>query len=209
VKPTPKKIVLGLIVIAILFFGWRFAREVQANREVNRVRELRDQLTGEKGKSLSREERRKGWKKLRQEMAALTPKQREALFADRRKQMRDRLAAFFKMSPEEKMAQLDKDIERGEEMRKRMESGDFAGGKRGKSGQSQSGPGGGPGAGFGAPGERQKLTPEQRENRRKQFLDSTTPEERAQRSEYFKLLSQRRKELGLPAFGFPGGGRRP
>lgn len=50
----------------------------------------------------------------------------------------------------------------------------------------------------GGPPQNKNSTPEDRENRRKQFLDNTTPSERAHLSAAMQLLEQRRVARGLP-----------
>ncbi|NDC54513.1 MAG: hypothetical protein EBZ74_09555, partial [Planctomycetia bacterium] len=57
-------------------------------------------------------------------------------------------------------------------------------------------PGGGPPGGPPRGG-----TEEDRNRWRKQIIDTTTPEQRAQYVEYRRAMDQRRKELGLPAAG--------
>ncbi|MGI9176508.1 MAG: hypothetical protein ACR2IT_01470, partial [Pirellulales bacterium] len=56
--------------------------------------------------------------------------------------------------------------------------------------------GGGPGAG-GPGGGRRGGTEESRNERSKQRLDHSSPEQRAQQSEYRRAVEERRKELGL------------
>jgi hypothetical protein len=138
----------------------------------------------------------------------LSPEQRRQLGAERRKAARERMARFFKLPKEEQLAELDKQIQRMEESRKAWEARQAERAARGEESNGAGGPGGNAaGAGGpGGPGGWRRLGPEEREQRRKQFLDSTTPEERAQFSLYRQMLNQRRQELGLPAFG-PGGRR--
>jgi hypothetical protein len=50
--------------------------------------------------------------------------------------------------------------------------------------------------------------PDERERRRKEMLDSTTPEERAQVDQFRKDMQARRAQRGMgPVFGGPGGPR--
>ncbi|MBM4068430.1 MAG: hypothetical protein FJ271_05730 [Planctomycetes bacterium] len=70
--------------------------------------------------------------------------------------------------------------------------------------------GGGPGGGFGGPGGggfggkgRGKMTQEQREIRQKNRLDATSPEHRAQRTEFRRLMGDKMKQRGVSF----GGGR--
>jgi hypothetical protein len=65
------------------------------------------------------------------------------------------------------------------------------------------GPGGGQAGGPGGPpgGGRRTSTEEARNDRSKQRIDRSSPEERAQRTEYRRAVETRRSQLGLPASG--------
>jgi hypothetical protein len=126
--------------------------------------------------------------------------------------------SFFMMSPDQRMAELDRRIQdeeaqreaRRQEWSQRQASGDQNRGPRGDNG-GRGGPpggvgqGGGPQAGGGPPGGgrgdwgRGSFSSEER---RKSRLDSSSPQDRAQRDEYRRLMQQRREQLGL------SGGRR-
>jgi hypothetical protein len=186
-----KRVVQALAVLVAVLLLLGVVQRFRAQAQVERVRRLSSRLTGEDGRKLSEEERREAWRRVREEVGRLSPKQRSALREDRRKASRERLARFFKMSPAEKQSYLDQQIDSMEQLRKRWQS---QGGRRGN------GPGGPPGGG-------RSLSPEERDRRRKDRLDQTTPEERAQRAEFFKALSLRRQQRGLGGWGFPGGGR--
>jgi hypothetical protein len=70
------------------------------------------------------------------------------------------------------------------------------------------GPQGGPGAGQGGPrGGGRNQTPEQRAQRRNQFMDHTTPAARAKMAEYRDAMRKRRIELGLSPYPSRGPGR--
>ena len=82
-----------------------------------------------------------------------------------------------------------------------------SGGSNSGGNASASTPGSPPAAGGppGTPGTRSQDT---REDRKRDRLDSTSPETRAQRIVYMQDMAERRKERGLPTFGFgPGSGR--
>ena len=176
---------LLLLLLGILAAYLRFRPDPQ----VEKVKEMRDQLAGEAGRQLSPEERRERWQQLRQEMQQLSPKQRREVWADRRQASRERLARFSRMSPAERVAFLDEQIRRMEAARRqRQASGGGAG-----AGNSQ-----GPGGSRGRPG----LSSEQRDQLRRNRLDNTTPQERQQRADYFRQLADRRLQLGLPARPF-------
>jgi hypothetical protein len=127
-------------------------------------------------------------------------------------QFKEKFGRFFSSSPEEQRKALDKDIDRMAGMMK-----GFMSGKSGGFGP----PGmGGPGAGFkpadnsaknpsspngpnvkgkGAP------TPEERNKRLSDGLDKSTPEMRAQMTEYWVRMNQRVKERGVQMIPFLGG----
>ena len=63
-----------------------------------------------------------------------------------------------------------------------------------------------PPAGAGQPPGQQR-TPEDREKRRKEMLDRTTPEFRALMDQYRHDMEARRQQRGLPAVGPPGAKR--
>jgi hypothetical protein len=203
----------GLVVLALLLLLLSAAgllARLRADRQLARVKDLRNQLAGPAGRQLTREQRREGWQRLRKEVQRLSPAQRRMLFDERRKQQRERLAKFFKLSPEERLAELDRRIDRMEAMRQQWEarraardsgrSPDGAGNGSGAGGTSTgtatNGPGGPP------PWRGRPRSDEERNQRRKEWLARTTPEERAQRAEYFKLLAQRREQRGLPPLTF-------
>ncbi|MCE9555273.1 MAG: hypothetical protein K8T91_18130 [Planctomycetes bacterium] len=124
-----------------------------------------------------------------------------------------RLAAFFAMPQAERLASVDKMIETSEAFRKTMEENGAAGGGPPGGRPPVAGgaaPGGGPpgaagrGGRGGADAQRAtggrrggNSTPEQRKQRERNRLNRTTPEYRAQRTEFVRVVQARRKELGL------------
>jgi hypothetical protein len=145
------------------------------------ARELRAQLTGENGRSLTPEKRRELWGQLRHTMDQLSPEQRRTLGAEQRKARQQQLADYFKLSPEERKAYLDRQIDRMEALRREMNP------MRAQNGNA-------PFAG------QRPRTPEERDR-----LDATTPDERAQRAEFFRDLQTRRQERGLGGSPLRGG----
>ncbi len=132
--------------------------------------------------------------------------------------------SFFNMTPDQRMAELDRRIQdeeaqreaRRQEWAQRQASGDQnrgpGGGRGGPPGgiaqggggpQGRGGPpgGGGPQAGGGGRGDWGRGMASS-EDRRKARLDNSSPQDRAQRDEYRRLMQQRREQLGL------SGGRR-
>ncbi len=139
-----------------------------------KVMELREQLTSNEARALPREKRRELWREFRQEAEKLTPDQRRQLWADRANRFQERLEKFAKASQKERIAMLDEQIKREEQFRSNAANQGVNRGNWGGSG-----------------------TPEDREQRRRQRLDNTTPEQRALMAEFRQQLQQRRQQLGL------------
>jgi hypothetical protein len=182
---SPKRIavVAGtlLVMAGSIWAVWHF----WPNRHLARAQELRGQLAGDAGRSLSAEERRELWSQLRAEAKKLSPEERRNLW---REQQQKRMKEYFALSGQEKVAFLDAQINRMEQWRRE---------------QAQAGGDGAPAWGQ----QKRFLSPEDRDKRRRERLDLTTPEERAMRHEFFKDLQARRQQRGLGSFGFPGWGR--
>jgi DNA primase len=153
------------------------------DRHLARAAELRDQLTGEAGRDLSAEERRQLWDQFRQEARQLSPEKRRALFSE---QQRKRMQEYFALSEKERAAFLDRLID---QMQQRRQQWQQNGNVRGPDGPA---------------GGRQALTAEERDRRRKQRLDLSTPEERAERAQFFADLRRRREQRGLGNAGWGG-----
>lgn len=191
-------VLVGLLVVIAAGLGWAFW-PAGTDPQVARVVELQEKLFS--GDQLPSEDRRKAFDELRQEVENLSPEQRGQLEQRMRdnpppfvRQMQKNVVAYFDMSPEERRAALDKQIDEMERMRKEFEK------RRGQGG----GPGGprtGPPGGFGG-----NMSAAQRNEMRKRMLDNTSPQQRAMFDEYFRDIIERRKERGLPPF--PGPGRR-
>jgi len=133
---------------------------------------------------------------------------------------RAEIGSFFNMPADQRMAELDRRIQaeqaqreaRRQEWAQRQASGDQERGTRGGDAGGRGGPpsggqasggtsGGRPGGGDRGWG-RGSSTEEQRNERSKQRLDNSSPQARAQRDEYRRLMRERREKLGL------SGGRR-
>ena len=152
------------------------------DRHLARAAELRDQLTGEAGRNLPAEERRQLWDQFRQEARQLSPDKRRALFSE---QQRKRMQEYVALSEKERTAFLDRLIDQMQQRRQQGQNGN---------GRGPDGPAGG----------RQSLTAEERDRRRKQRLDLSTPEERAERAQFFADLRRRREQRGLGNAGWGG-----
>jgi hypothetical protein len=184
VKSKAKRVALALILLLFAAAAWGFW--LRGDPQLAKVMALRDQLEG-----ATRDQRRELWGQMREEMSKLSPEARESLFADRRKEWeareRKRMNEFFAMSHEAQIASLDKDIDRFERRRKAWEERQAQG--NGTPG-AQGGPGGPGGRGWGG-NSGDSL------QRAKNYLNNTTPEDRAERGEHRRMMRERRQQRGL------------
>jgi hypothetical protein len=178
-----RKIALGSILLLVLvWLLW-------PDRSLARVRSLRSELAD---KALAPDQRDAKAKQLREAMQKLTPDQRNALFADGRKRASDEMERYHQLSPAEKRKYMDQQINRQEEITRRMQQGQPNGQQRPP--------------GFGGPGgQNRPQTSDDRERRRQQRLDDSSPRERELRDQFRRDMEQRRRERGLPPNSPPRG----
>jgi hypothetical protein len=173
-----------------------------------RAKELQKELFSPEAKNLPPEDRKARMAEFREQVKHLNANQKWELSAPMREKQKAEMDRYFAMSPKEKTKYLDERIDRFEKMRKEREQkaaqGQAGGGQPRAGGQPGAvGFGGGPGGNqVGAPGGRPgggpPLSAEEIEQRRKQFLDRTTPEERARMDQFRKDMNDRRRQRGLP-----------
>jgi hypothetical protein len=188
-----RNVLLTALLVAIAgALAWAFL-PAGPDPQVAKVVELQKKLFNEDS-PVPREERRKAFGELRQEMEKLTPQQRDQLMRDNpppfMRRMQENIVAYFDLPEDQRTAALDKQIDDMEKQRKewakrRAERGGGARGDRPR--------------GFG-----RNMDPSQQNQMRKRMLDNTSPQQRAMFGEYFKQLQQRRKERGLPPMRGPG-----
>jgi hypothetical protein len=185
-----------LLVVGGVYLGYR---AVRGDPNLRKVRALQKELFTADASKLVPEQRSDKFRQLREATEKLSPDQRKQLASEGQKRFEDELDRYRKMSPEEKRKYLDERIDRMERARQNAAQRAAAG--------AQGAGRGGPmafGAGIGTAGGRQNVSAEERERRRKQRLDNTTPEFRAKMDQFMKDLQARRQQRGLP----PGPGRR-
>jgi hypothetical protein len=181
---------LLLALLLLLGVGYAGYRAFATDPEVEKVKELRQELSA---KGLTPEQRRALFGQLRDALGRLSPEQRRdaqrTMADERRKRMAADMQRYAQMSRAERTRYLDENIRRMEERRRQAQAGQGAGAR------------GGPGqAGAGSAGtNRPALSPAERDQRRRQWLDDTSPEFRAQLDQYRKDMQARRQQLGLPA----------
>lgn len=125
-----------------------------------------------------------------------------------RSAFRARIDSYFAAAPEKRQAELDRQIDQEEMMRKAFDAGRaiagvFGGGQGSQAagGTSRGGtaPGGTTGGGPPAPtGSRSSSSEESRNKWRKSMIDRTTPEQRSRYVEYRRAMDERREQRGLP-----------
>ncbi len=185
-----RRLLLALALLLLLGIAGGTWSALRSAAQVAKVEELGKQLR-EAGRNLPADQRRERWQEFRQEMDKLTPEQRRQVGAkiseERRRTLRAKLQQYFAMSRKEQQAFLDGEINRMEARRRQRERDRAQGGTNA--------------AGAGGPGNRgnwSKLSPAERDRMRQQRIDSSTPEDRAMTSEFFKQLNERRQQRGLP-----------
>ncbi len=212
------------VAILLLLAGLTYAFWPES--QVQKLEQMRKEAFSE-----GRPDREK-MRELREEMNKLPPEQRDQLREQWREDMAARMeqheasraAEYFALPAEKRKEYLDKQIAEQEKWRKEMEkrrqewetsrnqAGQGQGQNGNRPGQNPGGPGIGPagpsGPGqAGGPGARppRNRTPESRSARRNQRMDNVSPSQRAQMTAFRQDMAKRRAELGLPAWGPPGG----
>jgi hypothetical protein len=181
---------------------------------LSRAQALQKELFSPEARNLSPEERKARFAEYREHVKYLTDDQKWELGAPMREKQKAEMDRYFAMSEAERTRYLDEQIDRSEKMWQAWKQKAAQGkGNTGKGGQAKGRPTGGgfgPGGKGGAAqagGGKGKRTPRSTEEilqRRKQHLDRSTPEERAQRDRFRKDMADRRKQRGLPPRGRPG-----
>ena len=187
-----KKTVLALaILLGLGTMAWALL-PAGPDPQLVKVQQLQEKLFDPDAK-IPDEDRRKAFGELRQEVEKLTPEQRESLENPFAKRMQQTVVGYFDLPEDQRVAALDKEIDRFEKFRKDME-------KRRSERGGQPG-GGGPPRGFGNRGNMNE------NDMRKRMLDNTSPQERAMFGEYMQQMQDRRRQRGLPEMGGPFGSR--
>ena len=198
-----KKIVARGVVILILIAGtvWAYRRH-RVDPQLKKV--LQMQAKAFDG-NLPEDQRQAMRTQIRTQMDKLSESQRRQVFGEMgarfERRENERLAAYFAMTAQQKQAYLDQQIA---EMQKRQaerearqaaqqaQNGSNGQNGNGQNGNAQNGNGrGGPGGGAG------RFDQQARNDRRNQRLDSSSPEQRAQRAAYVQDLRQRCQQAGV------------
>jgi hypothetical protein len=177
-------VVLTLLLAAV-GFGWM---KWAGDQELDELRAIRGQVFGEQARNLSEGERQRVRSEFRERVERLDDSQRERLFEEGRQEFSRRIDRLLAMAPAERTAALDEMIDRMESFQQREGSRD---GRRDGSPRT-----GGPNSRRG--GGWANMTDAQRNERRARMLDRTSPDMRARFAELRRLISERRRERGLP-----------
>jgi hypothetical protein len=172
-----------VFVLLLTGAGLRFFR---GSPQLSKVKRMREELFSSSASQATPEERRAKMNAFSKEQEKLSPSERKEVWADARRAREKELERYAKLSQEDKAAYLDQRIDRMEAAR---QSANAANTPR-----------------FGNQGNRTPLSPDERERLRKERLDSTTPEYRALRDQFFHDMAARRAQRGLgnPAWGSMG-----
>jgi hypothetical protein len=196
-KPNRTRRWLRAAIILLLMGGAYLGyRAVRGDPNLKKVRALQKELFTADATKLAAEQRSDKFRQLREATDKLSPDQRKQLASEGQKRFEDELDRYRKMSPEEKRKYLDERIDRMERARRNAAQ---------RATQPSSVSAAAPVRPGGPPGGWQNLSAEERERRRKQRLDSSTPEFRAKMDQFFRDLQARRQQRGLPST--PGWGR--
>ncbi|MCA9184909.1 MAG: hypothetical protein R3E01_03270 [Pirellulaceae bacterium] len=191
--------VIAIAAVALIggLIWWWTCPEIDA--EVQEIFTLQTQMFSDEFRSRPEAERQQLLTDLRARRDQLSERQqrqlRELGGQERGQRMQQQIQAYFDLSPKQRRAYLDQQIHEMEQRRRQFASRANGAGRAG----SPQGRGGG-GRGWGGPGQgggRGPRTDEQRDDFKRRRLDSTTPKQRAQMSEYFAALRERREQLGL------------
>jgi len=186
------------LVLLVLLIGYGTYRAVRPNPNMKKIRQIQSEFSSAQAKDWTPEQRREKFQEMRSTMEKLTPAQRDELSAEQMKREEARLKEYAHMSPAEKAKHLDAQIDRMEKMRQQFAQRNANGNGQRPQGQPPGALGAGGPRGPGSPGgNRPSLSPEEREKKRKERLDKTTPELRALRDMYRKDMESRRKQRGL------------
>ena len=178
-----KNAITATVILALLAaLAWAFFPS--EDPKLAEAKQMRDELF-QKVDSMNPQQMRAGREAIREKTRDFTQSQRRAFGRGMRQFMMNKVDNLLALPPEQQTQELDKWIDRMEEIRKNHEP-------RGDRGAN--------------------LTQAERDQRRKQRLDRTTPQMRAKMDRMKDLINQRREERGLePIEGgrgmFHGGGR--
>lgn len=191
------------IVVSVSIFlivgiaAW--ARNKQEDQETTALKQLQAEVFSKEARELPEEERREKFTEYQQRYDQLSESQRRMVRGQMRDGMQQRMSAkiheYFTLPKSQRVAFLDRQINDMEKRRRQFAS-------RRATQESRTGGRGGP-PDRGARGR--NMTEAEKKERRDRFkrahLGRSTPQQRAEMSEYIEALRKRREERGLPERG--------
>jgi hypothetical protein len=182
-------IVATIALLLAVSAAWALGMFHRTDPQVAELQQMRDEMFAER--DVPREERRQQFNEFRQRMDNLSEEQRQQLWQSGREEwtrrIEERMDEFFALAPEEQQQRLDEIIDRMVERRQQREQNPGGDGRRG-----------------GGRGDWQNMSDAQRDARRKQRLDQTSPKMRAQFTEFRRMMEDRMEERGLSSSDFGG-----
>jgi hypothetical protein len=183
------------LVLAAVGAAWAFGFIGGTDPAVAELQQMRDTMFS--NRDLPEDQRRAQWQDFRQRMDGLSDEQRREFRRSGREQWQQfaqqRMDEFFGLPPAEQEKRLDEIIDRmtARQNERRQNPRDNDGARRDRGGRGDWGG--------------RNMTDAQRDARRKQRLDRTSPKMRAQFSEFGRRLNERMEERGLPPMEGRGG----
>jgi hypothetical protein len=177
-----RRVVVALILL-LLIGGTGAAWYFWPDPHLTAVRQLQKELFGPAGRQLAPDDRRQKFAQLRVEEKMLSDTQREGLRAEGMRRRSADLSRYFRLPKEEKQKYLDNLIAREDRRRQEWQENGSGPGPRGNRAANGAG------------------TPQERDKRREDALDSLPAAQRAEMSEFRREINARRQELGLPTNG--------
>jgi len=159
----------GIGVVLVLLLVGLFLRG-RSELRMRHARQLQQAL-----REAPPEQRAAKFEELRDTMRSIPQRDRERMMADGRKRFEQEMIRYTKLSKDEKQKYLDQRIDRSQRFRSPT------------SGPANPSFGGGP---------RNNMSPEERDRRRKERLDQTSPEFRAAMDQFRKDMENRRRQRG-------------
>ena len=207
-------VIAGLVLLALIaawFLGWiSFVTDPRVT-EIQQLQQEAQKQFGEGGGPKTIAEATAAvtaMNTIRTKVESLPPPQRPPVEREGgrlfRAAVRARIDSYFAAAPEKRQAELDRQIDQEEMMRKAFDAGRaiagvFGGGQGSQAtgGTAQGGTsGGGPPAPTGSSSG--SSSEESRNKWRKSMIDRTTPEQRSRYVEYRRAMDERREQRGLP-----------
>jgi hypothetical protein len=178
----------------LLLLGLTVWLSLRGDRHLRKIKDLQQELAT--NTSLTDDQKKQKRDEIRDQMGRLSESEKDQLRAEGMKRFEDDLRTYAKMTPQEKTQYLDNQINNQEKMRQQFAN---AKGPQGKGGplnatSATGGPNGGPKSG-------------DKDQRRKDRLDKSTPEFRALMDQFRKDMDRRRQQRGLPVGNGGGFGR--